>query len=106
MLYSFLSPEAPTNIYKSAGGVTSKGPTASVAELRIQTHRHMKTVSTGQQQAASQNLNQTHIKRKEVSPQSFQSRTICHMLCSVQVKHVRDITLNSSCIIKYTPLVS
>lgn len=70
MLYSFLSPEAPTktDIHRSAGGAASKGPTASVAGLRIQTHRHMKTLFTGQQQAASQNLNPIHIERKEVFP--------------------------------------
>lgn len=76
---------------QSAGGAASKGPTASVAGLRNQAQRHMKTLSTGQQQAASQNLNPTHIKGKEVFPKSFQSRTICHMLCSVQVKHVLEI---------------
>lgn len=70
MIYSFLSPEAPTkrDMYKSAGGAASKGPTASVVGLRNQTQRHMKTLSTGQQQAASQNLNPTHIKGKEGFP--------------------------------------
>lgn len=70
MLYAFLFPEAPTkmDIYKSAGGAASKEPTARVVGLKIQTHWHMKTLSTGQQQAASQNLNPTHIKGKEGFP--------------------------------------
>lgn len=70
MLHAILPPGAPTrmDIHKSAGGAASQGPTASAAGLRNQTHWDMKTLPTGQQQAASRNLNPTHIKGKEGFP--------------------------------------
>jgi len=48
------------------GDAAAQGPTAGVVGWRNQTHQHTKPLSTGQQQAASQNLNPTHIKGKQV----------------------------------------